>query len=159
MKSHDPSIFPDRLTVLTENIETFMVLFQNKHVLKYFKYIEDYITLIYYTDQQNFCKEDHAIFFSFEFDLNSTNNDNELLRITHFVNLFADTLAQANYNEKQKEDFKKNRVMYERTKMEEFERQEIEDKERRDFIEQWKMKNKLKGKKPTKKKVNDKKIK
>ena len=37
--------------------------------------------------------------------------------------------------------------MYERSKMEEGKRKEIEEKEKRDFIEKWKIKNKMKGKK------------
>ena len=42
--------------------------------------------------------------------------------------------------------------MFERTKMEEAIRREIEEKEKKDFIEQWKLKNKMKGKKPSAKK-------
>lgn len=95
----------------------------------------------------------HALFFSFEFHLNQgASYDRKLLEITHFVNLLADTLAQVKYKENVKKDFENNRVMFERSKLEEAMRQEIEEKEKRDFIEQWKMKNKMKGKKQGKKK-------
>lgn len=39
--------------------------------------------------------------------------------------------------------------------MEEFKRKEIEEQEKKDFIENWKLKNKLKGKKMTQKKFKD----
>ena len=42
--------------------------------------------------------------------------------------------------------------MFERTKMEEAIRKEIEEQEKQEFIEQWKLKNKMKGKKPLAKK-------
>jgi hypothetical protein len=37
--------------------------------------------------------------------------------------------------------------------MEAEKRKEIEDQEKQEFIEQWKLKNKMKGKKPYKKKI------
>lgn len=77
-----------------------------------------------------------------------------LLEITHFVNLFSDTLAQIKYTEKFKKEFEKNRVMFERAKMEEAMRKEIEEKEKQEFIENWKLRNKMKGKKPKKKVEN-----
>ncbi len=90
--------------------------------------------------------------------LNKTQgHENVLLEITHFVNLFSDTLAQFKYNEDVKKDFEKNRVMFERSKMEEAMRKEVEEKEKRDFIEQWKIKNKNKYKKIGQKKHKDKK--
>ena len=56
-KPHDPSIFKDKLTLLTENIDVFIELFQNKNLLNYFKSVEEYLDIIYYTDQNTFCKE------------------------------------------------------------------------------------------------------
>jgi hypothetical protein len=56
-KSYDPSIFNERLTVMAENIELFIELFQNKNLLNYFKSVEQYLDVIYYTDQETFCKE------------------------------------------------------------------------------------------------------
>jgi hypothetical protein len=32
-------------------------LFQNKNLLNYYKNIEPFVDVIYYTDQQTFCKE------------------------------------------------------------------------------------------------------
>ncbi len=96
------------------------------------------------------------MFFSFELHLNVKSGiERTLLEITHFVNLFSDTLAQLKFSEKVKKEFEKNRVMYERTKMEEFKRKEIEDQEKKDFIENWKMRNKMKGKKPQQKNFKD----
>ena len=85
----------------------------------------------------------------------TSGNERTLLEITHFVNLFCDTLAQVKYNDNLKKEFEKNRINYERTQMEEFKRKEIEEQEKRDFIENWKLKNKLKGKKMTQKKFKD----
>ena len=62
------------------------------------------------------------------------------------MNLFVDTLAQLKYSAKFKNEVKNNRIRLERTKMEEGKRKEIEDKEKQDFIEKWKIKNKLKNK-------------
>lgn len=56
-KPHDPSIFRDKLTLLSENIDIFIELFQNKNLLNYFKSVEEYLDIIYYTDQNTFCKE------------------------------------------------------------------------------------------------------
>jgi hypothetical protein len=96
------------------------------------------------------------LFFSFEVHLNTgSGHERTMLEITHFVNLFSDTLAQMKYSEKAKKEFEKNRVMYERTKMEEIKRKEVEEKEKLDFIEEWKLKNKNKGKKPGQKKFKD----
>jgi hypothetical protein len=99
----------------------------------------------------------HALFFSFELHLNKTSGqENTLLEITHFVNLFADTLAQLKFNENLKKEFEKNRINYERSKMEDVKRKEVEEKEKRDFIDQWKLKNKNKYKKIGQKKTKEK---
>jgi len=43
----------------------------------------------------------NALFFSFEIDLDKAKgNETTLLIITHFVNLFCDTLAQLKYSKK-----------------------------------------------------------
>ena len=68
------------------------------------------------------------------------------MEITHFVNLFVDTLAQLKYSKEFREKIKKSRIMFERTKMDANKRKEIEDKEKRDFIERWKIKNKMRTK-------------
>jgi hypothetical protein len=56
-KSYDPSIFNEKLTVLTENLESLVEIFQNKNLLSFFKSVEEYIDLIYYSDQERLCKE------------------------------------------------------------------------------------------------------
>jgi hypothetical protein len=85
----------------------------------------------------------------------TTGHERILLELTHFVNLFADTLAQIKYSPEQKTEFEKNRVLFERNKMEAEKRKEIEEKEREEFIEQWKLRNKMKGKKPKKTKKDE----
>lgn len=81
-----------------------------------------------------------GLFFSFHINLNRNDQARKLLEITHFVNLFSDALAQLKYSEKVKKAFADNRIRYEREKLEEKVRREIEDKEKRDFIEEWKKK-------------------
>ena len=61
--------------------------------------------------------EGNNIFFSFNIDLTRPNQERTLLEITHFVNLFVDTLAQLKYSKEFRENVKKSRIMYERTKM------------------------------------------
>lgn len=58
-----------------------------------------------------------------------------------------DTLAQLKYKQKFRDEVQKNRIDYERSKMEVSQRKEIEEKEKNDFIEKWKIKNKMKYKK------------
>ena len=84
----------------------------------------------------------------------SSGQERRLLEITHFVNLFCDTLSQIKFTPELKTEFEKNRILFERNKMEADIRREVERKEREEFIEQWKLRNKMKGKKPKKK--NDK---
>ena len=86
------------------------------------------------------------IFFSFNIDLTKTKQERILLEITHFVNLFVDTLAQLKYNKDFKEKTRKNRIAYERTKMDPSKKKEIEDKEQKDFIEKWRIIRKMKTK-------------
>ena len=148
-KEYQPSVMSDRMCLLSENVEVFMELFNNKTLFPYYKEVEPYLEVIYFTDQNSFCKEQFAVFFSFDINLtiNGSAQQRKFLEITHFVNLFVDTLARLKYSNQFKEDIKKNRIMLERSKMEEGKRKEIEEKEKRDFIEKWKIKNKMKGKK------------
>ena len=59
--------------------------------------------------------EGNNIFFSFNIDLTRPNQERNLLEITHFVNLFVDTLAQLKYSKEFKEKVKKSKIMFERT--------------------------------------------
>jgi hypothetical protein len=56
-QGYDPSIMSDRLTLLAENNDLFLELFQNKQLLQYYKVVEDHLDILYYTDHQTFSKE------------------------------------------------------------------------------------------------------
>ena len=144
---YEPSSFNNYMCVISESLEEFMELFNNKSLFHYYKNIEAYLEAIYYSDMISAYVEGNNIFFSFNIDLTRPNQEQILVEITHFVNLFVDTLAQLKYSKEFKEATKKSRIMYERTKMDESKRKEIEEKERRDFIERWKLKKKIKTKK------------
>ena len=149
---YEPSSFDNYMCLITESLEVFMELFNNKSLYHYYKAIEKYIEAIYYSDMISMYVEGNNIFFSFNIDLTRPEQERTLLEITHFVNLFVDTLAQLKYTKEFKETVKKSRIMYERTKMDPKKRKEIEDKERNDFIERWKIKRKMKNKKGAEKK-------
>ena len=144
---YEPSSFNNYMCLLSESLEVFMELFNNKNLFHYYKSIEDYLEAIYYSDMVSMYVEGNNIFFSFNIDLTKPNQERTLLEITHFVNLFADTLAQLKYTKEFKEKVKHNRIMFERTKMDDNKRKEIEEKEKHDFIEKWKIKNKMRNKK------------
>jgi hypothetical protein len=144
---YEPSSFDNYMCLLSENLEMFMELFNNKSLYQYYKSVERYLEAIYYSDMISMYVEGNNIFFSFNIDLTRPNQQRTLLEITHFVNLFVDTLAQLKYSKEFRENVKKSRIMYERTKMDPKKRKEIEEKERSDFIERWKIKRKIKTKK------------
>ena len=144
---YEPSSFNNYMCLISESLEMFMELFNNKSLFQYYKCIENYLEAIYYSDMISSYVEGNNIFFSFNIDLTRPNQDRKLLEITHFVNLFVDTLAQLKYNKEFKEKVKNNRIMFERTKMDPNKRKEIEEKEKRDFIERWKLIKLMKTKK------------
>ena len=143
---YEPSSFNNYMALITESLEVFMELFNNKSLFHYYKNIEDYLDAIYYSDMIDMEVEGTNIFFSFNIDLTKTKQERILLEITHFVNLFVDTLAQLKYNKDFKEKTRKNRIAYERTKMDPSKKKEIEDKEQKDFIEKWRIIRKMKTK-------------
>ena len=145
-ETYEPSSFNNYMCLLSESLEVFMELFNNKNLFHYYKSVEDYLEAIYYSDMVSMYVEGNNIFFSFNIDLTKPNQERTLLEITHFVNLFVDTLAQLKYTKEFKEKVKHNRIMFERTKMDDNKRKEIEEKEKHDFIEKWKIKNKMKNK-------------
>ena len=145
-KIYEPSSFDNYMCLITESLEMFMELFNNKSLFYYYKSIERYLEAIYYSDMVGMYAEGNNVFFSFNIDLTRPNQERNLLEITHFVNLFVDTLAQLKYSKEFREKIKKSRIMLERTKMDANKRKEIEDKEKRDFIERWKIKYKMKYK-------------
>ena len=124
---YEPSVMNEQMCLLSENQEVFMELFNNKNLFPYYKQVEEYLDIIYFTDQSSFCKEPFAVFFAFNINLTYSGQDRKLLEITHFVNLFVDTLAQLKYSVKFKNEVKNNRITLERTKMEEGKRKEIEE--------------------------------
>ena len=144
---YEPSSFNNYMCLISESLEMFMELFNNKSLFQYYKYIENYLEAIYYSDMISSYVEGNTIFFSFNIDLTRPNQDRKLLEITHFVNLFVDILAQLKYSKEFKEKVKNKRIMFERTKMDPNKRKEIEEKEKRDFIERWKLIKLMKTKK------------
>ena len=143
---YEPSSFNNYMCLITESLEMFMELFNNKSLFHYYKSIENYLEAIYYSDMVSMYAEGNNVFFSFNIDLTRPNQERNLLEITHFVNLFVDTLAQLKYSKEFREKVKKSRIMFERTKMDPNKRREIEEKEKRDFIMRWKIKNKMRTK-------------
>ena len=146
-KVYEPSSFDNNMCLLSEDLDMFMELFNNKSLYQYYKSIERYLEAIYYSDMISMYVEGNNIFFSFNIDLTRPNQERNLLEITHFVNLFVDTLAQLKYSKEFKENIKKSRIIFERTKMDPKKRKEIEEKERADFIKRWKIKKKMRTKK------------
>ena len=144
---YEPSSFNNYMALISESLEVFMELFNNKSLFHYYKDVEDYLDAIYFSDMLNIDVEGTNIFFSFSIDLTKPKQEKILLEITHFVNLFVDTLAQLKYSSKFKDETKKRRIMYERTKMDPSKKKEIEDKEEKDFIERWRLIRKIKTKK------------
>ena len=144
---YEPSSFNNYMALISESLEVFMELFNNKSLFHYYKDIEDYLDAIYFSDMLNIDVEGTNIFFSFSIDLTRPKQEKILLEITHFVNLFVDTLAQLKYSSKFKDETKKRRIAYERTKMDPSKKKEIEDKEEKDFIERWRLIRKIKTKK------------
>ena len=145
--TYEPSSFNNYMCLLSENLQVFMELFDNKDLFHYYKNIENYLEAIYYSDQNNIYEEANNIFFSFNIDLTRPKQERLLLEITHFVNLFVDTLAQLKYTKEFKEELKKKRYEFEKSKMDPKKRKEVEDKERNDYIEKWRIKNKMRTKK------------
>ena len=144
---YEPSSFNNYMALISESLEVFMELFNNKSLFNYYKEIEIYLDAIYFSDMLNMEVEGTNIFFSFSIDLTKPKQEKILLKITHFVNLFVDTLAQLKYNKDFKEKTRKSRIMYERTKMDPSKKKEIEEKEEKDFIEKWRIIRKMKTKK------------
>ena len=143
---YQPSSFNNYMALISESLEVFMELFNNKSLFRYYKNIENYLDAIYFSDMLNMEVEGTNIFFSFSIDLTKPKQEKILLEITHFVNLFVDTLAQLKYNKDFKEKVRISRVNYERTKMDPSKKKEIEEKEQNDFIEKWRLIKKMKTK-------------
>ena len=136
-----------------------MELFKNKNLLQYYKDIEPFIETIYYSDIINLLTDENNIYFSFDIDLSCTYQNRIFLKITHFVNLFVDGLAQIKYTKKFKEKVNNNRILYKEAKISDSRKKEMEEIEKKKFIEEWKIKNKMKGKSGFERKKLEKKLK
>lgn len=121
-------------------------MFRNRDLLYFFKQIESYIELIYYTDHKTFSNEEFALYFSFICPLNKINQDhsNKLLEISHFVTLFSNELAQVKFTDDQKSIAKKQRIKFERMKLDEAERKRLEQEDLDEEIRKEKERDKRK---------------
>ena len=143
---YEPNFMDESMCLISEDLDIFKDIFNNKNLYHYYKIVEPYLESIYYSDLINIIADNNNIFFCFDIDLTVSNQDRILLEITHFVNLFVDSLAQIKYSNEFKEKVNKNRILFENTKRSDTIKKEIEEKEKHDFIEKWKIKNKMKNK-------------
>ena len=141
---HPEFMSPD-YCLICEDLNTFKEIFSNKKLLDYYRRVEYYIDNIYYSDTINSYVEENNIYFTFDIDLNESYQDRTYLEITHFVNLFVDSLAQIKFSDELKQKFKNKRESYRENKIREDMKDEIEAKEKKEFIEQFKIKNKIKN--------------
>ena len=145
-ESYKPNFMDEYMCLLSEDYDVFVELFNNKNLLQYYKTVEPFIESIYYSDFINLLTEENNIYFSFDIDLTTSYQNRIFLEITHFVNLFVDGLAQFKYTNEFKEKVNNNRILFKEKKINDSRKKEIEEKEKHDFIEKWKIKKKMKGK-------------
>ena len=143
---YHPSFMEEYMSLISEDLDIFVELFKNKRLLQYYKNVEPFIETIYYSDIINLFTEENNIYFSFDIDLSASYQNRIFLEITHFVNVFVDGLAQIKYTKEFKEKVNKNRILYKENKINDSRKKEIEEIEKKNFIEKWKIKNKMKGK-------------
>ena len=150
----------DETCLISEDENIFKEMFNNnKKLMDYYRRIEYFIDNIYYSDSINSYVDENNIYFTFDIDLNESYQDRIYLEITHFVNLFVDSLAQIKYPEEFKKKVKDKREQYREKKFREDMKEEIEAKEKKEFIEQFKIKNQMKGKTAIERKKLQKKLK
>ena len=143
---YQPNFMEEYMCLISEDLDVFVELFNNKNLLQYYKNVEPFIETIYYSDIINLLTEENNIYFSFEIDLTTSYQNRIFLEITHFVNVLVDNLAQIKYTKEFKEKVNNNRMLYKENKINDSMKKEIEEQEKHDFIEKWKIKNKMKGK-------------
>ena len=143
---YHPSFMDEYICLISEDLDIFVELFKNKRLLQYYKNVEPFIETIYYSDIINLFTEENNIYFSFDIDLSASYQNRIFLEITHFVNVFVDGLAQIKYTKEFKEKVNNNRILYKENKINDSRKKEIEEIEKKNFIEKWKIKNKMKGK-------------
>ena len=65
----------------------------NQKLLPFFKEIEEYIEVIYYSDSSSETSSKHYAYFSFYINLQNKSKNRLYLTMIHFVHLFVDKLA------------------------------------------------------------------
>ena len=156
---YHPKFMSDYMCLISEDLNIFDEMFENRKLLEYYRRIEYFIDHIYYSDTINSYIEENNIYFTFDIDLNMSYPDRIFLEITHFVNLFVDSLAQIRFSDETKQKIKNKRESYRENKIREDMKEEIEEREKKEFIEQFKIKNQMKGKTGFERKKLEKKLK
>ena len=156
---YHPKFMSDYMCLISEDLNIFDEMFENRKLLEYYRRIEYFIDHIYYSDTINSYMEENNIYFTFDIDLNMSYPDRIFLEITHFVNLFVDSLAQIRFSDETKQKIKNKRESYRENKIREDMKEEIEQREKKEFIEQFKIKNQMKGKTGFERKKLEKKLK
>ena len=156
---YHPKFMSDYMCLISEDLNIFDEMFENRKLLEYYRRIEYFIDHIYYSDTINSYIEENNIYFTFDIDLNMSYPDRIFLEITHFVNLFVDSLAQIRFSDETKQKIKNKRESYRENKIREDMKEEIEEREKKEFIEQFKIKNQMKGKTGFQRKKLEKKLK
>ena len=155
---YHPYFMDENMCLISEDLEIFKEMFNNKKLLDYYRRVEFFIDNIYYSDSINSYFDENNIYFSFDIDLNESYQERIYLEITHFVNIFVDCLAQIKYTDEFKKKVKDKREQYKENKIKEDMKEEIEAKEKKEFIEQFKIRNQMKGKKGFERKKLEKKL-
>ena len=156
---YHPYFMDEDMCLISEDEGIFKEMFNNKKLIDYYRRVEYFIDNIYYSDSINTYFDENNIYFSFDIDLNESYQERIYLEITHFVNVFVDCLAQIKYTDEFKKKVKNKREQYRENKIREDMKEEIEAKEKKEFIEQFKIRNQMKGKKGFERKKLEKKLK
>ena len=157
---YHPHFMDEEMCLISEDLDIIKDMFNNnKKLMDYYRRIEFFIDNIYYSDSINSYFDENNIYFTFDIDLNASYQERIYLEITHFVNLFVDSLAQIKFSDEFKKKIKNNREQYKENKIREDMKEEIEAKEKKEFIDNFIFKNQLKGKSPNQKKKLEKKFK
>ena len=156
---YEPKFMDTYMCLISEDEEIFTELFNNKNLMQYYKCCESFIDSIYYSDAINIYTEENNIYFTFDIDLSENYPTRIFLEITHFVNVFVDCFAQIKYTKEFRDKVNNNRLMFKENQIKNSMKKEIEEKEKKDFIEKWKIKNNMKGKSEFERKKLQKKLK
>ena len=155
---YHPHFMDEEMCLISEDEDIIKDMFNNnKKLMDYYRRIEFFIDNIYYSDTINSYFDENNIYFTFDIDLNASYQERIYLEITHFVNLFVDSLAQIKFSDEFKTKVKNNREQYKENKFREDNKEEIEAKEKKEFIDNFIFKNQLKGKSANQRKKLEKK--